>query len=324
MNSLSYTSAGLFPWKLLKHPELIRTINEDGRILPVHAQLIPTNRCNRNCPMCSCGKRDKQLEMSLEDAVTIADKLHQLGCKAVTITGGGEPLLHPHFASITQAFAKRGIEIGLVTNGDLLHTTPIEALRRLSWCRISNDDSRTMTDEYRIELSHVTGSAPNVGWAFSHVVEQEPNFEEIKRIVEFANIHKFTHVRLVSDLFMVEAVNLLEAKGYLAGKSVPDDRVIYQSRKEYTRGGDCRIGYLKPLIGPDCKVYGCCGVQYALATPSYDLPEELYIGDALELEKMYSGEMKPLNGRICVKCYYSGYNEALDNMLVPLEHEGFV
>ena len=324
MDKMSYTSAGLFPWKILKHPELLEAMRNKQQIIPIHAQFIPTNRCNMNCPMCSCGGRDKKLEMSLADANTVIEQLGRLGCRAATITGGGEPLVHHDFPHMVEMFAKQGIKTGLTTNGLLLPSTSSQTLRKLTWCRISNDDAREMTIEYVEKLSEAVRSAPAVDWAFSHVVSETPNFEEIARIVTFANFNKFTHVRLVSDLFMVEDIDLIEVRGYLRAKGIPDDLVIYQGRKDYLQGGDCRIGYLKPLIGPDCKVYACCGVQYALATPSYDLPGELCIGDALKLTDMYKGPVKVLDGRICKKCYYMGYNNALAKLLRSLDHEEFV
>lgn len=324
MNSLSYTSAGLFPWKLLKQPHLLNKISNEGVIIPIHAQFIPTNRCNLNCPMCSCGKRDPKLEMSFADACTIIGSLEQLGCKVVTITGGGEPVLHPHFSGIVEQFWERGIALGMATNGLMLRTVSVQTLSRFTWIRISNDDSREFTSEYENQLITTIAKASTVDWAFSHVVAKEPNFKEIRRVVRFANEHDFTHVRLVSDLFDVEDVCLQDVEINLREYSIPMDRVIFQGRKEFVQGGDCRIGYLKPLIGPDCKVYACCGVQYALDPPSYDLPEELCIGDALKLREMYQGKQKPMDGSVCSVCYYSAYNEAIANMLEPLEHVDFV
>jgi len=324
VDKLSYTAAGLFPWKILKQPALLASVKSQRMIQPVHAQFSPTNRCNRNCPMCSCSERDKKQEMSLGDAKKIIDGLQRYGCKAVTITGGGEPLLHPQFSDIVKHFIHRGIKIGLVTNGMLLHTIPAEVIRQITWCRISNDDSRAMTVEYAGTLDQAIKRASSVDWAFSHVASTEPNFEEIRRVVGFANEHDFTHVRLVSDLFAVESVELIEVRGFLRASQVSDDLVIYQGRKAYERGGLCFIGYLKPFIGTDCNIYACCGAQYALDPPSRDLPEELCLGSALELDKIYGRESKPLDGSICKRCYYGSYNEALGNMLKTLQHGEFV
>ncbi len=321
MNKTSYTSAESFPWKVLRQAS---SCVGNGHILPVHAQFIPTNRCNRNCPMCSCAKRDKTLEMSLDDASEIIANLAHLGCKAVTITGGGEPLLYPHFAAIVSKFDYYEIKLGMATNGLLLHTIPAGTLSKFTWIRISNDDSRRFSQEYIKGLSKVVTLTPEVDWAFSHVVGCNPNITAIADIVMFANEHQCTHVRLVPDLFDVQNVALSDVKESLCEYSIPDDRVIYQNRDKPTQGSDCRIGYLKPLIGPDCKVYACCGVQYALDPPSYDLPEALCIGDAMKLDELYGESQPPLDGRQCKVCYYEGYNEALQKLTEPVDHEEFV
>ena len=192
-DKLSYTSAGMFPWKILKQLDLLEGMRDTRRIIPVHAQLLPTNRCNMHCPMCSCRGRSAKLEMSLEDARKIIGSLGRLGCKAVTITGGGEPLMHPNFGDIVGMFAIHHIRQGLVTNGLLLSNVPSDTLREFTWIRVSNDDSRNLGGSYAVKLAAAIRRAPDVDWAFSHVVEQEPNLDEIQRVVKFANAHSFTH-----------------------------------------------------------------------------------------------------------------------------------
>jgi MoaA/NifB/PqqE/SkfB family radical SAM enzyme len=262
--------------------------------------------------------------MAIADATKIIRGLSEYWCKSVTITGGGEPLMHPDFGTIVSMFESQHIKLGMATNGTLLGKTTAETLRRFTWIRISNDDSRSFDGEYRDMLQDAMHHAPNVDWAFSHVVSSKPNLEEIRRIVRFANTLKMTHVRIVPDLFMPGRVDLEKIRQHLAECQISDERVIYQPRREYTRGGECYIGYLKPLIGPDCKVYACCGVQYALDPPSYDLPEELCLGSALELDKLYAGKAKALDGSKCVKCYYTQYNKMLAELLSDLEHVEFV
>lgn len=322
MNTLSYTSAGMFPWKVLKHYELLAAAKR-GRILPIHAQFIPTNKCNMSCDMCSCKKRDKRIELDFEQAEQIIQGLARLGCKAVTITGGGEPLMHPKLADIVQTFQQCGIEVGLVSNGKLLGNALTDTLRALTWCRISNDDSRTFSRRYDQALQDVVMRAPTVDWAFSHVVSKTPNLPEIQQVVKFANKWKFTHVRLVSDLFIANEVDQELVREDLKDAGISDDRVIYQARREFTQGGDCWIGFFKPLIGPDGNVYACCGVQYALDPPSYDLPEELCLGSALDLDEIFNRSDTPLDGSICKKCYYAGYNELLEGIVSSFEHENF-
>jgi hypothetical protein len=230
--------------------------------------------------------------------------LKDLGCKAVTITGGGEPLMYPYINQTIEAFREADIKIGLVTNGLLLEHHGWAA-SQTTWCRISNSDVRTFTDEYATKLAAVCDNH-SIDWAFSHVVTQTPNLEEIARIVEFANDHKFTHVRLVGDLFEPEVIDWGPIRDHLKGI---DQLVIYQPRTEHISATECLLGYVKPVIGPDFKMYLCCGVQYAFDPPARDYPESLCMGSATDLRKIYAYP-QPFNVSCC-RCYYDDYNRIL-------------
>ncbi len=320
----SYTSAEALPIKLINNEEVKKHIGACSKILPIHAQFIPTNKCNLNCEFCSCSEVDRTKEMSMQDAFDLIDKLKALGTKAVTITGGGEPLMHPHINNILHYFNFMGIKIGMVSNGFLLNKLSMLGSLGITWCRISNGDDREFTQSYSEMLSNVVTNHPHIDWAFSHVTSPNPNYDEIEKVVTFANAHNFTHVRLVADLFRPEEVGMNKVKEELKKRGVDDSLVIYQGRQEPKRGGDCYIGYLKPLISADCKVYACCGVQYAFDVPSKDLPEELCLGSAFDLQSIYDNSATPIDGRICSKCYYTNYNEVLKAMLSNIEHGDFL
>lgn len=322
--TISYTAADTIPLKMIVHNELQKSIKE-GVIIPIHVQFIPTNKCNLSCNFCSCSKRTKNLEMDFDKAKKVIDDLAKLGCKAVTITGGGEPLMYPKINELIEYFISKKIKVGFVTNGLMLKSKMnMVTLNKVTWCRVSNGDDRTLTGLYRDALSEVVKKCPDVDWAFSHVVTVDRNFEEIRRIIEFANMHNFTHVRLVADLFSPEQVSMDAIKEHMRLHKIDDTKVIYQGRKEFERGGDCFICYLKPLIGPDFVVYNCCGVQYAMDNPAYDLPIKLSIGYALNLQEIYNKNQKAFNGSICSKCYYMNYNRILKSMLSEINHADFV
>jgi len=317
----SFSAADSIPVKLVKDYELMQSMMKDKRILPVHAQFIPTNKCNLKCSFCSCANDDRQSEMPLEDARKIINLMKSLGTKAATITGGGEPLLHPDFAEIITAFNEAGIKTGLVTHG--LGLNPQLPLKDLVWCRISNADHRSLTGNYQKRLRQTVEAFPEVDWAFSHVVSSKPNLDEIQRVIEFANSQNFTHVRLVADLFNYENVDLIAVEKEIKNR-VDDSKVIYQGRNMPSKGGPCYIGYLKPLISADCKVYTCCGAQYALKEPSKCMPPELCLGSAFDLDKIIDNSDKPFDGSICYRCYYDNYNNILGNILAKTEHMDFV
>lgn len=309
----AYTAASSVPVKACFNPGV-------AALRPVHVQWLPTNRCNLRCDFCSCSERNRSQEMPISEACGIIATLAEYGCRAVTITGGGEPLMHPQIGEMIAAFHENGIQVGLTTNGLLLDKlTPMD-LSAATWCRISNGDQRRLTDKYRDILEGAVDRGPMVNWAFSHVVSRKPNLDEIKAVVEFANDHEFTHVRLVADILDADHVNFDSIKKALHGL---DDRVIYQPRNKHTQSAECLIGYIKPLIAPDFKMYLCCGVQYALEPASKDLPEELSMGDARNLSAVYDGIQKPFKVK-CVRCFYENYNAILRPLVHGIEHKDFI
>lgn len=319
----SYSAASALPSKILRNPDLIREIMSTRKIPPIHVQFIPTNRCNLKCTFCSCSAVDRKTELPFDVAEKIIEKLAKLGTKSVTITGGGEPLLYPRIGHLISTFYNAGIQIGFVTNGTLL-SPKLDFLKYVTWCRISHDDYRPFSGDYAVGIRRTVLHYPNVDWALSYVVSIKPNYENIQKAIEFTNDYNLTHIRIVADLLNFQIVEIPKVQIYLRENGVDDRRAIYQSRNAPTQGDNCFICYLKPLIGPDAKVYTCCGVQYALDNPTKNLPPELCIGDALDIDKIYAGSDKAFNGRICRRCYYQDYNTALEALLADIAHENFL
>jgi organic radical activating enzyme len=256
--------------------------------------------------------------MDFDEAKRIIWEFSSLGTKAVTITGGGEPLCHPRCADMIREFHAHGIEVGLVTNGLALGGFDRDALSLVTWCRISNSDYRTMTPAYMDTLESVT-TVP-IDWAFSHVVGAKPNLQEIGRVVDFANAHNFTHVRLVSDLMNIVDANFDGIRESLTGR---DARVIYQPRKEFVAETSCLIGYIKPVVAADFRMYLCCGVQYAIKGHEGDMPDALCMGTARYLSSVYGRAKRPFRVP-CDRCYYRDYNVVLKALTADLEHEAFL
>jgi len=321
----SYTAASVFPAKILANPELMRKIGEEKKIPPFHVQLNPTNHCNLDCPFCSCSARDKRLELSHGDIMEMMVKARMAGCQSVTITGGGEPLLHHRIFDVIRGINGTGIKIGLVTNGLLLEKVPSEVFSRITWIRISSGDHRRFPEMYRKTIEDAVERGRSVDWSFSHVVTRKPNYETIRELVKFANEHAFTHVRIVSDLLDLDAARDMGViKKKLQDAGVDDKMVIYQGRKQYSKGAKkCYISLLKPVIGADGFIYPCCGTQYALEKPGRDYEKTMRMGEAKDISRFYE-EQKPFDGSVCSRCYYNEYNEALKILLSDVQHKVFV
>lgn len=320
----SYTAASVFPAKLVRR---LHECVKYGKIVPYHPQLSITNLCNLSCSFCSCANRENVETMPVEKASKILFDLSQMGAKGLTITGGGEPTLHPYFSEIVSIAKVLGFQIGLVTNGITLGSVSPTSLSHLRWMRVSVSDDRDV-DELVSVLDYVGQKIPGrKDWAFSYVLTAKPDYDKLAKVVKYANSHQFTHVRIVSDLLDTENVpDMKTVEDELRKKRyINDNLVIYQGRKQYTKGSKkCWIGLLKPMIGTNGNIYPCCGVQYAMDPPSLNFEPRMQMNKKGEDWKDVFKDQAPFDGSRCVRCYYEDYNAALDMVMSPLEHEEFV
>ena len=139
--------------KLLLHREKVQSLIEVmqgikryDNLPPISVELHLTNNCNLACPWCT----DRELQgngacISLDKATELMRYFGQSGT-GVTLEGGGEPTVHPHFHEIVDSGAENDVDMGLITNG----TVDIsKSLNKLRWVRISLDSSNR--EEYKIE-----------------------------------------------------------------------------------------------------------------------------------------------------------------------------
>ena len=324
MNKESYTAASVFPTKLL-HKKVVK----DNKIIPIHPQIYITNKCNLDCDFCSCSDRQKTLEMKFDEIKEVIDILAERGSKAITFSGGGEPLLHPKVNEIIDYANLNGIEVGLVSNGIALDK--LKHHNNLTWCRISSSDDRVPAYN---KITKAIENNPQTDWAISHVITENINDKKIKQIadlVSFSNKHDFTHIRLVSDLLNLDNVLSMDTLRwwlersfkYYNGDELDFSNVIYQGRKDSTRGTeDCYISLLKPVISPE-GVFPCCGSQYAIQGQDRDMVDEMKMGEIKDLADILDNQ-KQFNGKVCDICYYSEYNSSLKKLLTKPEHLNFV
>ncbi|QWD13723.1 radical SAM protein [Polynucleobacter paneuropaeus] len=134
----------------------------DGKITaPIYVRIKPINLCNHGCFFCvySTGFRVKDggevehivsgmhEEMREEDVIPtlkmleILDDLASMGTKAVTFSGGGEPLMHKDIVRIMQKTLALGLDLSIITNGQNLVKERALVLRDAKWVRVSMDYS---------------------------------------------------------------------------------------------------------------------------------------------------------------------------------------
>ena len=313
-----YVAAGSLPWKVVKSREWL----VDGKIIPLHLQFIPTNRCNGNCPWCSCKEVDRKVELQWSEIQDIIEHFFNLGTKAVTITGGGEPTLHPQFENMVRMFDDYGIDVGVVTNAIKWRKEDINKLLALSeylmWVRISITD--TISGGYDVDgLKNVVYGLDHSDVGFSFTVPENVSVETAVKICELANEHpNVTHIRFVSDILDPNDRAMVKVTGACAGIT---DKAIFQSRSEFTKGKrHCFISLLKPIVDATGYVFPCCGVQYAVPSKLRHMPDMLRMCHW----KDYGMKTLTFDGSVCQKCYYTDYNDVLEQIISPIPHENFV
>lgn len=193
----------------------------DGRLTPpIHIRLKPTNRCNHRCSYCCYRNEDLYLSERMKEADEIPpDKMKEItndiitmGVRAVTFSGGGDPLCYPHFLDCADRLLEGGVRVAVLTNGSRLQGAVAERLGSgATWVRISLDAANA--DDY----AQVRQVSPR---EFQKVCENIENFARTKReacelginyIVTRENHSEvFAFLRLMKDLG-VDHVKVSEA-----------------------------------------------------------------------------------------------------------------
>ena len=118
---------------------------------PIYIRLKPTNICNHHCVYCTYGSGDTKEKTENRDRITHTDMIPwdklqeiisdmgEMGVKAITLSGGGEPLTYPKVVEAIRLIKRYGIELSLITNGQLLSEERAEEFYDAKWVRISFD-----------------------------------------------------------------------------------------------------------------------------------------------------------------------------------------
>jgi len=134
--------------KIFHFPDKLEDIR-CGRITPpIHVRLKPTNRCQHRCGYCCFRNPGLFLSEGMNETdeiprarmrALVAD-LGRMGVRAVTLSGGGEPLCYAHIEETVRGLADGGVKVAMLTNGGLLTgETAVLLARTAAWVRVSMD-----------------------------------------------------------------------------------------------------------------------------------------------------------------------------------------
>ncbi len=157
MNPIEQSLSQFGADKMFRHLDRLADWQNGRWPFPVTVELDLTNACNHHCPDCSFSYLRSQSKESIPGplAMSLLAQLSDCGVKAITFSGGGEPLVYgvDRVLRLMRLCRDLGMDAALITNGQRL--TSDEFLSLCSWVRVSLD----AYDEATFARSH--GGSPD-------------------------------------------------------------------------------------------------------------------------------------------------------------------
>lgn len=164
--------------KIFAHPDKLSAIKNNERVSPIYIRIKPTNKCNHNCHYCHYKNPYLNLDeynpndyIPKQKMVEIIKDISDIGVKAVTFSGGGEPLIYPYISETMEMVLNNNIDLSIITNGSELKGKNASILSKAKWVRISLDSSNNIT------YSKIRGIKED---AFNNLCDNIEKFSSIK------------------------------------------------------------------------------------------------------------------------------------------------
>lgn len=330
--------------KILKYTDKIDYYLNGHKTLIV-TELDLTNRCNNNCPGC-CGVKENGAELSQDQIDLIIQSLSAMDCKGVILSGGGEPLISPHFTYALIELRRHGLKVGLNSNGLALTEELAQLIAdNCEYFRISLDaaSAEMYQKTHGMPISAFEQTKKNIEM-FSRIkrachskvsfgvgfLTSEDTAEEMDGFVDlvkrcgadFAQFRPFT-----GNLFDITEKYLQIKEKY----ETPDFgvRASLQKYREMQSGGtrsytQCHGMFFSTVVTADAKVFSCL---------HHRQEKDFYLGEVNEqvsLEDIFrSAHMRQVYENIdcslCPNmCRNDAFNRTLERLFEDVVHSEFL
>ncbi|RJQ13410.1 MAG: radical SAM protein, partial [Nitrospiraceae bacterium] len=203
---LRYTKMKIFHYR-----DKLDSLSPDVKTItpPVQIRIKPTNVCCHNCRYCAYRSENLQLGKNMDrrsfipkDKMTeiLADVI-DMGVKAVTFSGGGDPFCYPYLTDAIKILAASPVKFASLTNGSRLKGELAEIFAHsATWLRVSMDG---WDDE---SYSHYRGVGNG---EFTVVMDNMKKFGKLDGtcclgvvliIDEYNSAHVFESIRKLKDI----------------------------------------------------------------------------------------------------------------------------
>lgn len=195
-----YTTKGN---KIAHHHEVLDAIREENRFIPVTVQLAPTEACESNCPFCSVRHRNVDQYIEINQIKSCIRDFAFLGCRALQITGGGNPLLYgdkkakADVNTIIKIAAEHHLEVGIITNSHDLSRIESSVHPFINWIRIS----LIKLDEGKSPQDYNFNSFPQQKIALSYIYYNEGEGHQRKRFYKGSTDESLRKVFVLAEMY---------------------------------------------------------------------------------------------------------------------------
>jgi len=318
----TYTSNNI---KLLKHLDTLKGIQQNN-IKPIMIHLAITNVCSLNCSFCCFKNRSRKDSLSIDKIIKTLDSFKRIGVKALEITGGGEPLLHPKINEVIEYAFNLGYKIGICSNGKHLENIRSDNWDKLQWIRLG---MYGFDQNYTPNLSVFLNKGVKVSAAYVWD-KNTATFDKFYSMIKYAVDNKIPTriaVNAINDLPDIEKDMETIKQWYVAIKEDIKniDEYIFISDfnlKLSRRNNNCFMHLIKPFIFTDGNVYVCPSAELAKEN-NFNVNDEFKLCDIDHIEEFYKSSNIICRKHSCSFCKYASQNELIDDVLTETEHNEF-
>jgi len=319
---------------------------------PFYVTVDITRECNLSCPGCRYHSPYARMQPLGDPSVRnmpmplfqrLCDELHSMGTTSMTISGEGEPFLHPHLLEMVALAKDRGITLSVFTNGTRITREAVHALidSRLDVLKISlwasskeayeENHLGSPTDAFdrvKASLRLIADLKVRRKSRFPLVKLHQPidrrNWKSIARMLGIAketgcNVLSFSPFKTQDHMFAsllpsrpeMEQVRtaLLELKREIRG--LPMGHTIDTTLLRYEIGGEvwkklpCYIGWLHARIKPDGNVLACNNYLIPMGNLNKEKMADIWNGPGFRQFRKQGMTLEGLTAiASCFDCYF--------------------
>lgn len=361
--------------KIDLHPEFVKAVVRGNHPPPIRVQLVLSDLCNQDCSFCAYRmegyssnelffqrdeldnivSRNPKRMLTGEKALEVVRDCKEMGVKAIELTGGGEPTVHPQLDDVIRLVKELGLDVGLVTNGVRLKPSTIALMAKRgveSWIRISIDAGtpETYAKIRRVSMTHWDQVWRNVELAVamrqnvpdsplvlsvSFILTKE-NWREVHLAAERARAVGVDSFRIAPifqnegagyfDTFSSEAQEMCEETKALATPTFAVHSQLMKRIGELIKGrpteSNCLYQRAATYVAADMNVYRCC-------VNAYNELGKLGSIEHQSFKQVWErvGEEAPFgtfDAKQCSFCPFSDRQQAIANAMNSVKHGSFV